>query len=231
MDAGEAYYLTFAAAFSRGKQSAGVPVGLDQEDVQTPLDAMSEGQLRRVYERGGAAGLRLHKFKRTMRLRRVARVIGMLRGLGPENLLDVGSGRGAFVWPLLDAMPWLPVTASDKSARRAEDLCAVRLGGLERLSALRCDATALPLADRAFDVVTFLEVLEHVPDARRAAAEAVRVARRFVVVSVPSKADDNPEHVHLFDPGALRGMFDSAGAARISFDYVPGHMIAVARVS
>ena len=49
---------------------------------------------------------KLHKFKRIDELPRVRRVIGMLRGaLRPTSLLDVGSGRGAFLWPLLDAFP------------------------------------------------------------------------------------------------------------------------------
>jgi hypothetical protein len=231
MNPAHLYYLTFAAAFVRGKQRAGAPVGLDTEDVETPLERLSDGQLRRAVELGEAAGLRLHKFKRTMGLRRVARVIGVLRGLGPENLLDVGSGRGAFLWPVLDAVDGPAVTASDAAVHRAVDIGAVRAGGLARLSVLGMDAREMPLAASSFDVVTFLEVLEHIADARRAAAEAVRVARRFVVVSVPSKPDDNPQHVHLFDRGRLDEMFRSAGAVNVNVDYVPEHMIAVVRVS
>ena len=92
------------------------------------------------------------------------------------------------------------------------------------------DAHRLALASDAVDVVTFLEVLEHLPDPRPALAEAVRVARRFVVVTVPSKEDDNPEHIHLFTRGALAGLFAAAGVGRVTFDAVPNHLIAVARV-
>jgi 2-polyprenyl-3-methyl-5-hydroxy-6-metoxy-1,4-benzoquinol methylase len=46
------------------------------------------------------------------------------------------------------------------------------------------------------DIVTLLEVLEHIPDVEKAVA-AVRMARKYVVVSVPSKEDNNPEHIHL----------------------------------
>ena len=52
------------------------------------------------------------------------RVLGLLRGLlgaslelAAPRLLDVGSGRGAFLWPLLDAFPRLRVTAIDREAR------------------------------------------------------------------------------------------------------------------
>ena len=181
-----------------------------------------------VLARGVAAGLRLHKFKRNQELPRVRRVLGALRGIVPQTLLDVGSGRGTFLWPLLDAFPTLGVTAIDKDPRRARDLGAVTTGGVDRLTALCVDATALPFADRSFDVVTLLEVLEHVPDAPRALAEAVRVAERFIVVTVPSREDDNPEHIHLFDSRSLRALFTNAGAASVHVEYLRGHILAVA---
>ena len=39
------------------------------------------------------------------------------RGLAPASLLDVGSGRGAFLWPLLEAFPGLPVIAVEIADR------------------------------------------------------------------------------------------------------------------
>jgi SAM-dependent methyltransferase len=56
-----------------------------------------------------------------------------------------------------------------------------------RLRAVRADATALPFADRAFDCVLSLDLLEHVPVEQRAAvvAELRRTARRRVVVGCP----------------------------------------------
>jgi len=74
------------------------------------------------------------------------------------------------------------------------------------------------------------EMLEHIPNATQALAEAVRVAARFVVLSVPSKPDTNPEHIHLFDEARIRDMFDAAGAASVNVSYVLNHLIAVARV-
>jgi hypothetical protein len=73
-----------------------------------------------------------------------------------------------------------------------------------------------------------LEVLEHLSEPERAIAEAVRVARRFVVVSVPSKADDNPEHIQLFTEQSLTKLFTRAGVQRLSIDYVLNHIIAMA---
>jgi hypothetical protein len=206
------YFTALAAAFVRGRlpELAGLP---DDGDA---------------IARGLAAGLRLHKFKRNTELPRVSRVLGALRGIAPASLLDVGSGRGPFLWPLLDTFPDVPVTASDKDARRASDLQAAARGGIARLTAACMDAEALSFPHGAFDAVTLLEVLEHMPRPDRALAHAVRVAQRFVVATVPSKEDDNPEHIHLFDAGSLRALFAGAGARNVRVDYVRGHILAVA---
>ena len=207
----EQYYRELAAAFVRGR--------LAQTSEDADLDAL--------IRRGRAAGLKLHKFKRSAELPRVRKVIGILRAIAPDRLLDIGSGRGTFLWPLVDAFPSLHVTAIDRAAGRAADLGAVARGGITRLQAVRMDAHALAFADGSFDVVTMLEVLEHVADPARAAAEALRVARGFVVASVPSKPDDNPEHLRLFDARALERLFQSAG--RVQCEYVRSHIVMVAR--
>ncbi len=210
------YYLPLAAAFVRGREPA------IARDVKDDAD---------VFRAGLAHGLKLHKFKRNADLPRVRRVLSMLAGLAPQSLLDVGSGRGAFLWPLLDAFPDLAITAIDKEEQRAIDLAAVSRGGITRLAAARQDATALSFANDCFDGVTMLEVLEHMPDPGKAASEALRVARRFVVATVPSKEDDNPEHIQLFDRRSLALLFEGAGARRVTVEHVLNHVVLLAMVA
>ena len=166
-----------------------------------------------------------------MGLARVQAVLGVLRGVGPAELLDIGSGRGAFLWPLLDAMPWLPVTATDILPHRVADLRRVADGGVAGLTPCQADVAELPFAPRSFDAVTMLEVLEHIPDTAAALRSALRAARRFAVLSVPSRPDDNPEHIHLFSAARLAALLREHGAARVTVEQVPGHLIAVARVA
>lgn len=175
--------------------------------------------------------LDLHHFKKKDPLPRVARVIGFLRGVAPQSLLDIGTGRGAFLWPLLDAHPDLEVTCVDPLPNRIAAIEAVRRGGLANVTAIRGEFPDVDPGARTFDVVTLLEVIEHLiaPDA--ALARACELAERFVVVSVPSKPDDNPEHLHFIDPRDLERRLREAGARRVSLEFVPGHTIAFATVA
>lgn len=207
------HYTEFAAAFCRGH------LGL-------PADTSAEAAIGS----GVAGGLRLHKFKKNAQLPRVRVVLGVLKALAPACLLDVGSGRGTFLWPLLDAFPALSVTSVDAEPRRTADLESVRQGGVARLAVCCADACHLDFDARAFEVVTALEVLEHISEVDDATRQILRVARRFVIVSVPSKADDNPEHLRLFDETSLTELLQRHGARRVTVDYVHNHMIAVAGV-
>jgi ubiquinone/menaquinone biosynthesis C-methylase UbiE len=207
----ERYYADPAAAFAR--MQLGIGPGGSADEVLRAADA---------------AGLDLHHFKRSSLLPRVQRVFGVLRAMAPAAIVDVGIGRGAFLWPLLDAFPELRVLAVDRDPRCVAEVAAVHAGGLDRVAAARMDAHRLALPDASADGVTLLQVLEYLERPALAAAEALRVARRFVAVSVPSKPDENPQHVHLFDRASIEALLRGAGARRVSVEYVLNHIVAVA---
>lgn len=207
------YFTALAVAFVRGKISVAAELS-DEEIIAF----------------GREQGLRLHKFKCQTELSRIKKVLGILQGLAPLSLLDIGSGRGTFLWPLLDAFPYLEVTAIDTNPIRVNDINAVRKGGFPNLRALEMDATKIQLEDNSVDLVTALEVLEHLENPALAVAEAVRLARKFVVTSVPSKEDDNPEHIQLFDQTSFEKLWLEAGAKSVKIEYVLNHIIAVVKV-
>lgn len=226
----ESFRIPLACAFVRGRlaqaSSPGPPIDL----FTKPLEALTSSEQHRLIRMGIDQGLLLHQFKWTAELPRVRHVLGVLKSLQPRSLLDVGSGRGAFLWPLVETFPSLPVTVIELLPQRVEDIQAVRDGGFPQIRAYEMDACRMAFADRSFDVVTALEVVEHVREPQRAISEICRMAARSAILSVPSRPDDNPEHIHLFSEKRLAGLLQEGGAARVTFAYVPNHLIGIARV-
>ena len=88
------------------------------------------------------------------------------------------------------------------------------------------DAGMLPLPDRSADLVTSIEVLEHLVTDEPAVAELARICRGRCVVSVPwepwfrlgnlvrgkhvSRFGNNPEHVQFFTPRRLKTLMEKS---------------------
>ena len=164
------------------------------------------------------------------------KVIDLGTGTGIIPLLLAGrwkSTEGAFDTPLRGTQaPQVTFTGLEVQEASA-DMAAqsVALNGLEgQIQILQGD---LKEADNlfprhSFDVITMLEVLEHIPEVEQAVRAAVRMARQYIVITVPSKPDNNPEHIHLLTKEKLSQMFGAAGCTRLHFDGVEGHLFMVA---
>ena len=223
----ERYEEKLAVAFVRGTARHN-PALLSPPLLETTPEELSPEEMKTIFHAGEAAGMKMYYFKKKELLPRVKAVLGFLRSVQPESLLDVGSGRGVFLFPFLSQFPWAQVTAADILPHRVQMLQAIADGGIENLTILERDICHWPQEENRFDVVTLLEVLEHIPAVDQAVANAVRLAKRFVVVSVPSHPDDNPEHIHLLTKEILTRLFTNAGCTRLHFDGVNGHLILIA---
>jgi 2-polyprenyl-3-methyl-5-hydroxy-6-metoxy-1,4-benzoquinol methylase len=102
----------------------------------------------------------------------------------PQSLLDVGCGEGVLThkWAqrLGDERRVVGIDLDDPAlhaewAKRTAPNLEYRVMKAENL----------PFADGEFDAATAIEVLEHVPDAEHTVAEMARVAKRWLLVSVP----------------------------------------------
>lgn len=100
-----------------------------------------------------------------------------IAALKPASLCDVGCGAGA----LLMYARSLSIAAAgvDPDAAKAAEASA------QGLDVRAGTAEALPFSNAAFDLVTFENSLHHVTEIGRALAEAMRVARRAVVIVDP----------------------------------------------
>ena len=227
----ERYHLKNAAAWLRGHaMQTGVPE-IDSELMEMPLEVLTDNELAAIVELGEKTGQKLYPFKTgKTELPRVRQVLGFLHGIEFETLLDVGSGRGVFLLPFMEEFPQIQVTSLDLLDKRVTFLNELAAGGYSQLIAHNKNICDQPFPENSFDVVTLLEVLEHIPEVEKAVAAAVKMARKYVVVSVPSKEDDNPEHIHLLTKDILTKLFTDAGCTRLHFSGVNGHLIMMASI-
>lgn len=98
----------------------------------------------------------------------------------PTTILEVGLGEGEISERVRERFPTAQLVGIDlPDAQLAEAWHEKKLNGAF------ADIVQLPFADRSFDLVMAIEVLEHVPHPSAALREIARVARDDVVLSVP----------------------------------------------
>jgi 2-polyprenyl-3-methyl-5-hydroxy-6-metoxy-1,4-benzoquinol methylase len=102
----------------------------------------------------------------------------------PSSLLDVGCGEGVLVqrWAkeLGEGSRLVGLDLEEESIQAGWAQHAAPNLSYEIMRSER-----LPFAEGEFDVVTAIEVLEHVPDPERTLTEMARCARSYLLVSVP----------------------------------------------
>ena len=101
----------------------------------------------------------------------------------PRSVLDVGCGEGVLTHEWAERLGHKRIVGIDLDdpKLRAEWQKRQR----PNLEYRAEEATSLSFGDNEFDMATAIEVLEHVPDPDATLAEMARVARRWLLVSVP----------------------------------------------
>lgn len=110
---------------------------------------------------------------RLIHVRRVNVLSDLLARIIPRDMkvLDIGSGDGWICSLLASKRPDLSVVAVDTFVREQS-----------RFPVAVYDGVRLPYEDNSFDVAVFIDVLHHVDEMSRLLGEAVRVARRYVIL-------------------------------------------------
>lgn len=144
------------------------------------------------------------------------RLVAALEPELPERatVLDVGCGTGANLDVL--AARGRVIVGVDRSAI---PLQLQRESGKTRRTLTQADALALPFADRSFDLVLALDVLEHLRHDHQGAAELYRVCRPqgVAVIFVPALEilwglqDEIGHHERRYDKTALTSLIRDAG--------------------
>jgi SAM-dependent methyltransferase len=135
-----------------------------------------------------------------------------LRRLGtPRKALDIGAAGGGNT-TVLSEFGWRPICADLSET-------SVEIARSRGFDAVRADIRRLPWGDGEFDLLTAFEVLEHVDDDQRAAAECHRVLRPggTAIFTVPadmrlwSSHDVAVDHVRRYEREEFRLLLQRAG--------------------
>jgi ubiquinone/menaquinone biosynthesis C-methylase UbiE len=106
-----------------------------------------------------------------------------------DRLLDVGFGLGYGLQILSPKAAYLTGVDIDPKAVKAAQKLVGAIPGLRELR--NYNGQSLPFEPASFDVLTCVDVLEHVPDYLSLLKEMLRVASRLVVVSTPNRRPEN----------------------------------------
>jgi len=110
-------------------------------------------------------------------------VIDTIRGLKPNNIVEIGAGSGSDVIELHNLN--FDITYSDFSEialKKFKDRNP-------NIKAIKCDVRKLPFSNNSYDFVFSLGLLEHFndEDRKKAIEEMFRISKRYVLIDVPQK--------------------------------------------
>ena len=200
------------------------------ELLNKDLLSLSNEEVNELNELAKIHNIKTYYFKEKELLPRVNIILGFLKGIEPNSLLDVGSGRGVFLFPLLNEFPYLKITSIDILEHRVKMLEYIKEGGISNIEVYNDDICSFNNNEK-YEVVTLLEVLEHIPNVVDAIKNAINLSSKFIVVTVPSKEDNNPEHIHLLTKEKLTKLFNDLGVTNLKFSGVNNHLVLIARKS
>jgi ubiquinone/menaquinone biosynthesis C-methylase UbiE len=132
----------------------------------------------------------------------------LFRQAAPQSLLDVGCGEGVLTHEWAQRIQGRVVGIDLDDPQLHTEWAKRQAPNLEYRV---MKAENLPFGDDEFDVASAIEVLEHVPDPEHTVAEMARVARQWVLVSVPREP-------------LWRGLNMARGAYWKDLGNTPGHL-------
>ena len=139
---------------------------------------------------------------------------------GRLQILDIGCGTGA----MLDELASFGTVVGADFAPEALQFCVTRGVGADLA---RADVRRLPFADASFDVVTAMDIIEHIDDDKAASCEIFRVLKPGgrLLVTVPafpslwSEHDEALHHFRRYTAPRLKDLFQRAGLSVEKLSY------------
>ncbi len=107
-------------------------------------------------------------------------ILSIIRSLPRGRLLDVGCGDGIFLKELENDFDCIGLEISETRIKRAKKIT-------KKSKIIQGDAESLPFKNNSFDYVLFTEIIEHLPNYKKALKEVKRVLKSSgkVILSIP----------------------------------------------
>jgi len=143
-------------------------------------------------------------------------IVSLIESLYPQDgrlrILDIGCGTGK----MLDELAAFGDVVGADFSPEALQFCVTRGVGADLA---RADVRRLPFADGTFDVVTAMDIIEHIDDDKAASSEIFRVLRPGgrLLVTVPaftslwSEHDEALHHYRRYTVPRLKDLFQRVG--------------------
>lgn len=136
-----------------------------------------------------------------------------------NNILDIGCGEGFLLEHLPSHVQYIGIDNSSEAIQLAKNNKILKSENPKKIQNIKFQKESvysLPFSDNEFDLITCLEVLEHLKDYEKALSEIKRVAKKWIIISVPhepwfqlsnflrgkyfKRLGNHPEHINRWNP-------------------------------
>lgn len=212
------YYLQLTAAFVRGKLSTS---SATQTYFQKPLEDLIPEEKQDLVKLGEEKKLDLDFLKKEVPAPYLDKLFGVLRGVQPDQVLNLEKKQTDFIWQLVDEFHYLPTIALSMDEKQVDRIKSLHKGGFTTLSTKE----KLPFPklqgypSNQFDVVTSTDGFETQEELMEALPELTRITKRFIILTFPEE----------FNQKLIRGYLESQNILQFRVEKPEKYCILIGR--
>ena len=178
------YYTQLLAAFVRGKLGK---ANATQTYFKKPLEDLIPEEEQELIQLGEEKKLELDFLRKKEPAPYLEKLFGVLRGIQPDQVLNLEKKQTDFIWKLVDEFHYLPTIALSMDKEQINRIKHLYEGGFTTLSTKENIPfpTLQGYPSNQFDVVTSTDGFETEKELMEALPELARVTKRFIILTFP----------------------------------------------